>query len=500
MLKILKSSVRDTVIYSVGTFASKLAGFILVPLYTNKKFLSETDFGVLNLAEANLQIVISVLGLGLNWAYERWYWDQEQIPRRKSIFFTILFTTTFLSLFLVGISFIFSKYFSGWIFDNADYYTIFRLMMINAGFEIIAQTPNSLIRLNEKPGLFTIANLSKLTASVIFTVLFIVKFDLGLYGVYYAQLIGIGFYFLVLSPFILRHIELKFEWAELRNMIWFRFPFLMPIIALNLFNFNDRFVMTKLVGVVDAGIYSLGAKLANTIKVFLITAIWLALTPTIYRMMNDPNNKRFYSKIMTYLSFTVIIVVMLFSFFSKELVALIAKDDIYLQAYQVIPIVSLAIFFGLLKDISMIGLNITKKTGAIASTTIAVSVFNLAMNFALIPFLGMIGAACASLLAQLLFFIVIYRVAQKNYPIPYELGKITLMLVIASSLFVVSLLTDNVNLWLRLPVKLFLVMVFPVILYFFGFYEAVELDRINGFWKKWKNPMTWKQNFDTLKF
>lgn len=500
MLKILKSSVRDTVIYSLGTFASKLAGFILVPLYTNNKFLSKTDFGVLNLAEANLQIIISVFGLGLCYAYERWFWDKEYIDKRKSIFFTILLSTVVLSGLIILLLFPFADVLSAFVFDSKSYTIIFQLMLINACLEIIAQTPNSLIRLNEKPSLFTIANLSKLFTSLIFTVLFIVSFNLGLEGVYYAQLIGLAVYFLVLSGFIFKNLECKFEWAQLKNMVYFRFPFLLPVIALNLFNYNDRFVLTKYNGLVDAGIYSLGAKLANTIKVFLITAIWLALMPTIYRMMNDPNNKRFYSKIMTYLSFTVIIVVMLFSFYSKELVGLIAKEEIYLQAYKVIPIISLGIFFALLKDISMIGLNITKKTGSIATTTILVSLANLGLNFLLVPSIGMIGAAFASLLTQIIFFIVIYTIAQKNYAIPYEIKKVALMLILATALYFLSILTDDLNVWIRIPLKFLLICIFPFLLFIFGFYEKIEIEKIMGFWKKWKNPLTWKGNFKSLEF
>ncbi len=498
MLKILKSSVRDTVIYSIGTFSSRLAGFILVPIYTNNAFLSETDYGVLNLVEANLQIFISVFGLGLCYAFERWYYDKEFVEKRNSIFFTILFITTCIGLFLITALFPVSDKLSGILFESKAYSDIFRLMIINAGLEIIAQTPNSLIRLRERPVLFTIANLSKLITSITATVVFIVYLGLGLKGVYYGQLIGILVYFITLSGFLLSHIQLKFEWKILKDMVHFRFPFLLPVIALNVFNFNDRFVLSNTVGVIDAGIYSLGAKLANTIKVFLITAIWLAITPTIYKMMNDPNNKRFYSKVMTYLSFTVIIFVMIFSFYGREVVVLLAKEKSYMDAYKVIPIVSLGIFFGLLKDISMIGLNITKKTRSIATTTILVTVLNLLLNIFLVPWLGIMGAASSGLIAQFIFFIIIYVIAQKYYTIPYEMGKVTTMVLLAVILYILSSLSEPLDMWIRIPLKFILICSFPFILYVVGFYEAVELVSIKGFWNKWKNPMQWKKNLSSL--
>jgi O-antigen/teichoic acid export membrane protein len=500
MLKILKSSVRDTAIYSIGTFSSKLAGFVLVPLYTNREYLSENDYGVLNLVEANLQIIISVFGLGLAYGFERWYWDKEKIQKRNSIFFTILFSTGCLAVVLILSAFPLAAPLSEILFQSVLYADVFKLMMINAGLEIVAQTPTSLIRLQEKPVLFTFANVTKLVVSITFTVIFITKLQLGLLGVYYAHIIGIAVYFILLAPLILKHLRLQFEWRELGGILRFRFPLLLPVIALNIFAFNDRFVLSNLAGMLETGIYSLGAKLTNTIKVFLITAIWLALTPTIYKMMNDPGNKRFYSKVMTYLGFTVIIFVMLFSFYSQELVMIFASEKIYYEAYKVIPILALGIYFSLLKDISMIGLNITKKTGSVAVSTILVALLNLGLNLLLIPYFGIIGAAVSSLFSQFIFFTIILLIAQKHYRIPYELRKIWLMIVIATSLYFISQSTHSLNLWVSAILKLALLCSFPFLLYLFGFYEPVELDRLKGFWNKWKNPFLWKRNFKTLEF
>jgi O-antigen/teichoic acid export membrane protein len=500
MLKVIKASVRDTFIYSIGTFSSKLAGFVLVPLYTNRTYLSENDYGVLNLVEANLQFLISVFGLGLSYAYERWYWDKDYLDRRKSIFFTIVVATFTLSIALCVSLFPFSKFFSDLLFQSEAYAFIFQLMVTNAAFEIIAQTPNSLIRLNERSVLFTIANISKLVVSLVSTVLFIVVGKYGLEGVYFGQLIGIGFYFLILSGFLTRQMQVAWEGGVLKDMIWFRFPSVFPVIALNIFNFSDRFILSRLMGMVDAGIYSLGAKLANTIKVFLITAIWLALMPTMYKMMNDPGNKRFYSKVMTYMGYVIMFFVMAISFFSKEIVVLFAKEPIYFEAYKVMPVVALGIYFGMLKDVSMMGLNITKKTGSIAGITVFVSLLNVGLNFLLIPYLGIMGSAFAGMIAQILFFVIIFNVAQRNYPIPYEVNKILYMVVLFTVLMVAVWFIDPLELWIRIVLKTLLIGVFPFALFMLNFYEPVELNRLKGFWMKWRNPLKWKDNISTLEF
>jgi O-antigen/teichoic acid export membrane protein len=148
----------------------------------------------------------------------------------------------------------------------------------------------------------------------------------------------------------------------------------------------------------------------------------------------------------------------------------------------------------------MIGLNITKKTKSIATTTILVTILNLLLNILLVPWLGIMGAASSGLIAQFIFFIIIYIAAQKYYTIPYEMGKVTTMVVIASILYILSSFTEPLSvLWIRVFIKFILICSFPFILYIVGFYEAVEIASMRGFWNKWKNPMHWKENFSSLR-
>ena len=91
-------------------------------------------------------------------------------------------------------------------------------------------------------------------------------------------------------------------------------------------------------------------------------SINLAITPMLYKIMDDPNNKRVYSKVMTYVTWIVMYCVIGISFFGHEIIKVMAQNPEYWTAYKVIPFISFGIFFGMFKDISAVGLNITKKT------------------------------------------------------------------------------------------------------------------------------------------
>jgi O-antigen/teichoic acid export membrane protein len=263
----------------------------------------------------------------------------------------------------------------------------------------------------------------------------------------------------------------------------------------------DRFCINFITGLSELGVYSLGYKIANSIKVLLVTSVQLAINPMIYQMMSRTDNKRFYSKLLTYFCFGITICVLGVSVFSKEIVHLLAiRNPDYWGAYKVIPILSFAVLFGMCKDTSLIGLNLTKKTKIIGLVTIIISSLNIALNIFLISLLNSLGASIAALLSNLLFFVIIYHYAQKYYFIPYEVKKIGLLICLAILIFGISTINFQIPFLLRVGIKLCLVFSLPIVLYYANFYEPVEIQTIKGAWRKWRNPFNWKRNLSKSKF
>jgi len=154
----------------------------------------------------------------------------------------------------------------------------------------------------------------------------------------------------------------------------------------------------------------------------------------------------------------------------------------------------------MLKDVSLIGLQITKKTKVIAIVIIGSAVLNVILNVILITFFQTKGSAIATLLTQIFYFILIYRFAQKQYYIPYEITKVIKILVISFAMMVVSEIINPYSLWIRLFTKTTLLCSFPILLYLWNFYEKAEIEALKNFWLKWKNPQNWKNNMKQIKF
>lgn len=491
MLELLKKITKSTAIYSIGQIAPKVVGLVLLPFLTNEKYLSAADYGKLSILDASSAFLTTIFGFGLNYALERWYYDKKYIESRRSIVFTLLTATFCLTAVFWVILSLFSDQLSILLTGREDWARLLHLLFFCAAMESFILIPTTLLRLQEKSLKFVSSNISRFLVYLALTLVFLVPMKLGLEGIYYARSISAAGILAVLFVYLFRNMTFRFEWQALKEMILFRLPLVLSSMSYIIFNITDRFSIRLLSDSTfkDVGVYSLGYSIVNSVKMVILSAIWLSLRPIIYQMMNEPGNKRVYSKIMKYMSFSVVFLLLCITTFGQEAILILAKSDIYNESFYIIPVISVALIFDTLKEISQsISLNIIKKTGIIAITIIFATIINIGMNILLIPSLNIYGAALSTVISQIFFFFVIYKFSQKYYHVPYEIKRILTMVVVFLVLGGLSLLTSKMDLLIRIPVKLLIIAVFPFILYYLNFFETIEVVRLKGMWRTIKNP------------
>jgi O-antigen/teichoic acid export membrane protein len=200
--------------------------------------------------------------------------------------------------------------------------------------------------------------------------------------------------------------------------------------------------------------------------------------------MNDPDNKRFYSKMMTYSTFVLMFLVLGLSFYSKEIIRVLAQNPDYWISYSIVPVISLGILFSNMKGLASYSLEITKKTRTISIISGVITFLNLGLNLAFIPFIRSMGSAIAFLLTNIIFFFLTYYFAQKHYPVSYEKKKLVKIICTGVFLLAIALSLNEASLWIRLTIKTLCLAAFPIILYFWKCYEDVELRTVReGFLK-----------------
>jgi O-antigen/teichoic acid export membrane protein len=475
MQKQFNTLVKSIIIYGFGNVSVKLVGLVLLPLYTNPKLLSSDEYGALGLMDISSQILISIFSLSLYAAYARWYWDKEYFNARKKIFFSCFATLLGLAAFVSVSAIIAARPLSMVLFSRDSFSTALMLMIFSSSLQPLVDFTLTQMRVEEKPTFYITTNIIRLAVTLAGTIWFLKYRHSGLAGIYEAQLIGNILFLLITSGYIIRNIEFSFSIPIIKELIGFSLPLALAAFSNVLLAGFDRYVLKYKSSLLNVGIYTQGFKIANTTKVFLISSVQLALAPAIFKIMNHPDHKMIYSKIMTWFTIVVVWFSLFLSLFGLEITKFFTTGTIYWDAYKIIPILSLGIIFGMLKDVSITGLQITKRTRIIGIMITCVAIFNLGINMVTVPLWGIFGAASSSFVSQLVFFLILFLYAQKYYPIPYRLDKVFLIIITGIILFVAGSFVNDRDLGIRIAVKMIAILLFPLILYILRVIDKAEI-------------------------
>ncbi len=492
MLNKLKYFLKQSAIYSIGNFATKASGVILLPLYTT--YISLAEFGILGIIDVTILILVELINLGQGQALVMLNNSDEFVKEKKSVFFTVLTSSTIICVVFIVFGEILIPYISHIFSDPDKFYSYLRLSLYIIAARVINNIFLNKLRADEESLSYTIFNVSKLLLTLFLTIYFVAYLHLKITGILYSYLIAETIIIFILTAALFKKLEIKFSKKIMFATISFGIPLIFGSLAMMLLNVSDRYIIKYFTDNEMVGLYDLGYRFAGILNMFFIMPFTLALMPQAYKMYNKEGDKRYYSKLMTYLAFGLVWLGLGLSIFSKEVIKIFALNPAYWPAYKIVPIITASyIFFGM-RIIASLGMFLTKKTKYVANTTIAAAAINILLNIILMPKFGMITAAYTTLIAFVILYILSYYYSDKCYKIPFENSKILKLFLIGIVFYFISTIFNDYNLTIRFLVKISLFIIFPFSLLLWNFYEPIELKTIREFYNKWKSPAKWKDN------
>jgi O-antigen/teichoic acid export membrane protein len=499
MLDSIKLSLKNSLVYGLGNIAVKIIGFLLIPLYTDLKYFTQDDFGVMILLDTSGLVVISIVASIMPQSLIRWYWDKDHANNQKGIFFMSLSTQIVISMIFCVLFFPFSHPISVMLFSSGDWSFAIKLLILASAIQSINNIVNTLMQLQSRSVLFSVVNFFKLLIVFSLTIFFIIYRHMGLAGIYLAQVIGNTLFMIFLSGYTIKNCKISFNLITFSEMNIYGFPFLIANFAAVALQVIDRYSLNSMSTLKFVAIYGFAFKIASVLKLIIVDTFRTAISPMVLQKMNSPGNKRFYSKSLSYSSFILMFGIIAISLFSLEAIKIFVKSTAFWSAYFVVPVLSIAVFFTNMREVSTNGLIITKKTKILSSIVIISSILNLLLNLLLIPLWNIIGCALATLLTQVFYWGAIYFFAQKAFFIPFEKRKISVILLCGIILSFSGLLLNDMSVIPRLAIKTTCLISFPFILYFLNFYEPVEIQSIKGFIAKWSDLRNFRKNLKSIK-
>ncbi len=499
MLNSIKISLKDTFVYGFGNIAIKIVGLVLIPLFTDPKFFSIDDFGTIGLLDISALVLTASLASALPQSLTRWFWDKEFKDKQKGIFFMSFATQVIVSALFCILLIPLSGTISELILKKPDWSRVITLVILASAIQAINNITNTLMRLQSKSVLYTITNLFKLTLVLSLTIFFIISKKMGIEGIYLAQVIGNAFVVLILLGYTIKNSRIFFDKSIFFSMNSYGFPLFLANISAVSLNVIDRYSLSSWAVLKSVALYTLAFKITSVLKLVIVDSMKLALGPMMLKRIGSPDIKRFYSKVLLYSTYVLMFAVIGISLFSFELIKIITISRQFWDAVIIIPVLALSVIFVNMKDVTVYGLHVAKKTRIIGIIVVFSTILSLALNFLLIPIWGITGAAIATLVSQFVFWLICYHYSQKAFFVPYELKKIFILVFTGAVLSFSCLLLNKLDLFPRLMLKTLFLFSFPFILYLFRFYEPVELKSIRGFVTKWSDLRHIRRNIKSLK-
>ncbi|WP_340201158.1 lipopolysaccharide biosynthesis protein [Ascidiimonas sp. W6] len=439
----LQKLFKHTFIYGIATVLPRILTVLLTRLYTDK--LPTDEYGVVNLVFAYMVFSNVILSYGMETAFFRFMNKNEKKSEVQATALTTLLITSILFLCIV---FPFREAIASFMNVQTIYVTYAIGILVLDALVVI---PFAWLRNNEKPLKYSFLKIFNVVVNLSLNLFFFLVLptliqnnthhflnwaylgDTSITYIFVANFAASLVTLILLLP-LYRKIGVSLNIPILKKMLQYGLPILIAGIAFAINEHFDKILLERLLPPETAkselGIYSACYKLGVFMTLF-VTAFKLGVEPFFFSNASNKDAKETYANITLYFTIfaSVILlgVIVYIDLFKQILIA----DEAYWGAIIIVPIILLAnLCLGLYHNLS-VWYKITDRTRYGAYISVFGALVTLALNFLLIPVIGYVGSALATLAAYGTMMTTSYLFGQKNYPIPYNLKKIGSYLVLA---------------------------------------------------------------------
>ena len=445
----LKGFFKDTIIYGIAAVLPRAVNILLTRLHTDKleteKFAENTWYFVF------AAYFIGFLTFGLETAFFRFFSREKEKGKVVSTAFITLITTV--TLFLV-ILLVFNNQFAGLLgFSNPQHLKILTLV---TAFDTFVVIPFAYLRVTNRPIKFASIKIANILIYAFFNVFFLwfipyaLKENISLPEVitehyqntptvvyiFIANLIASFATFVILLPSMLK-FKLEFDKVLLGKMLNYGIPIMIGTLAYVTNENLDKLLLRDEIGESQMGVYAACYKLGVFMTLY-ITAFRLGAEPFFFNESHKDNAKEKYAIIMKWFSiFGALFMLIVVAFINIPAKLLLSRPE-YFEALAIVPIILLAnLLLGVYHNLS-IWYKLTDKTKYGMYFSLFGAAITIGLNLYLIPKIGFMASAWATLAAYGSMCLVSYFYGKKYYKVPYKFPRILLYILIAVVLSFIS--------------------------------------------------------------
>jgi O-antigen/teichoic acid export membrane protein len=233
-----------------------------------------------------------------------------------------------------------------------------------------------------------------------------------------------------LSIYVLSNVGFHYSKTILVRLIKFVAPLIVSSIGAFYVAYADKYFLRVFGSLADVGLYALAARVSSVLAT-AFEAFNMSWAADRFEIVKQENAKENYEQVFRFLSGALIVLGAGLALFSADFFRVMTNPEFYSAAY-IVPILILATMFQLFAIFCNFGILYRERTGYIAMASWGKAFFATVGYFALIPYLGVHGAAITVAASNLIEFVWLYRRSTRLYDMGLSWGPIVQMFAAAT--------------------------------------------------------------------
>lgn len=389
---------KNVGVLTIGNFSSKILVFLMVPIYTSA--LSTSDYGIYDLTYATIQILMPLLTLSVIDAVMRFIMDKMTV-KEDVAFIGMKFIS--ISIILAGMMLIIFRHIN--LFSDVQQYEI--LIFLYYVFYVLNQYGIQFAKGMERVTDMVVASILGSVFMFLSNILFLLMIDWGLRGFFIANILGqaVPVIYFVVRLKIWRFIRRgKADKALQKEMLAFSSPLIINVMGLNANRYISRYVVAGICGISANGLLSVAFRISDILNV-LYSVFMQAWIISAVKEYETEGYKNFCTTTFLYFNALSCFLCCGLILFTKPVAGILYAEDFF-AAWKYVPFLLISTTLnGMAGFIGQI-LAAQKNSNIMAKSAIYSFLINVIMCSMLTYFVGIQGAAIASVLTSYVFYCV----------------------------------------------------------------------------------------------
>jgi O-antigen/teichoic acid export membrane protein len=425
--------VRRAFLFAGGELVNRGPDFFLLPLYG--AFLAPDQFGVISLAATLTAVARTTLGLGLQTAAVKFFFDFEG-EDRKRFYGTLWLTSIFGSGVLYLVVDAMAMGLGLELFRHIAYDPYLRMAFWTAWLgAAFVDVSREILKAAGLAGWYTGLTALQVIATTSLTVWLVVLDGQGAYGAILAHLLGTGIVAAVCGIALVRWVRWPGDrWRVMVPMLGFSVPMIPHFLAQWALSLSDRVILERWVPLEEIGVYSVGYTVGWALSLAKVAGAH-AMIPLFGRHRHEGGVMREeLTELVTSYFAVVAGLGVAVALFAPEIVSLLATED-YSQAVLVVPWIALAaLVFALYNPSVQILHFVRSDSRSVAFATVTGGTVNIGANVLLVPYFGIWAAVGVTVFTYSLVTALVLWRQQRSYRMPWEFARMGPIFLVAVSI------------------------------------------------------------------